>query len=182
VPAIAARIAFDPALPTDLATALSELPMGVASKLAIATSDRPAARSRQSAGLSMWCWAANGEDGRPRRCLTSFTGSSAAQAALVGDDGTVTGWLDALAAMNPDLSMDGEPLVQVWDRDPHARGSYSAWDNVSWDRLADGVFSRMAGRVAFAGEHTAGPAHYATMEGALRSGVRAAEQVASALV
>ena len=86
-------------------------------------------------------------------------------------------WVDALRAMNPDLSLEGEPLVQVWERDPLAGGSYSAWDNASWDRLGDGVFTRAAGPVAFAGEHTAGPAHYATMEG----GVRAAEQVVAAL-
>jgi monoamine oxidase len=39
------------------------------------------------------------------------------------------------------------------------------------------LFSQTVGRLAFAGEHTAGPEHYATMEGGLRSGERAAEQV-----
>jgi monoamine oxidase len=38
-------------------------------------------------------------------------------------------------------------------------------------------FQRTVGRVAFAGEHTAGADHHGTMEGALRSGVRAAMQV-----
>ncbi len=182
VPApIAVGITFEPALPADVVTAWSELPMGVASKLAVPTRERPTPRSRQSTDVSMWCWAADGEDGAPRRCLTSFTGSRAAQTRLVGEDGSVTRWLDAVRAMNPDLSFEGEPLSQVWERDPYARGAYSTWDNVSWDRLGEGVFTRMVGRVAFAGEHTAGPAHYGTMNGAIMSGVRAADQVLGAL-
>jgi hypothetical protein len=129
----------------------------------------------------MWCWAANGEDGAPRRCVTSFAGSPAAQERLFADDGDPTPWMDALRRMNPDLTFDGAPLVYAWGRDPLAGGSYSAWDNASWDRMREGVFTRMAGRLAFAGEHTAGPEHYATMNGALLSGHRAAEQVVAAL-
>ena len=78
-------------------------------------------------------------------------------------------------AMNPDLIGSGSPVLKVWALDPLARGAYSAWDNRSWDRMEE--FDRMVGRVAFAGEHTAGPDHHVTMEGALRSGVRAATQV-----
>ena len=182
VPApVAARMRFTPALPSDLATALAELPMGVASKLAVATQGRPGLRSRQSTDTSMWCWAANGENGAPRWCVTSFAGSPAAQERLFAGDGDPTPWMDALRRMNPDLSFDGTPVVYAWGRDPLAGGSYSAWDNTSWDRMRDGVFTRMAGRVAFAGEHTAGPEYYATMNGALRSGHRAAEQVVAAL-
>ncbi|HEY5859855.1 MAG TPA: FAD-dependent oxidoreductase [Actinomycetota bacterium] len=43
------------------------------------------------------------------------------------------------------------------------------------------MFTRPVGRVAFAGEHTAGADHHGTMEGALRSGRRAAEQVGALL-
>ena len=39
----------------------------------------------------------------------------------------------------------------------------------------------MVDRVAFAGEHTAGAEHYATMNGALLSGRRAADQVLARL-
>ena len=179
VPApVAARLRFDPALPHDLATALRELPMGMASKLAVPTRDRPTPRSRQSTDMSMWCWAANGEDGHARRCVTSFAGSPAAQVALdLRDGGSVTRWVEALARMNPDLAFEDEPLWHVWGDDPRAAGAYSAWDNVSWDRMHEGVFTRMADGVVFAGEHTAGAEHYATMNGALLSGRRAAEQV-----
>jgi monoamine oxidase len=184
VPApLVAGLRFDPALPAELATALAELPMGVASKLAVPTRERPSHRSRQSTDMSMWCWAANGEDGAPRRCVSSFAGAPAAQRELgLGlGGGSVARWVDALARMNPDLTFEGEPLAHVWGRDPLALGSYSAWDNTSWDRLHRGVFTQMVDRVAFAGEHTAGAEHYATMNGALLSGRRAADQVLARL-
>jgi monoamine oxidase len=88
-------------------------------------------------------------------------------------------WLDALAEMNPDLTFEGEPVMYAWADDPYTLGSYSAWDAASVARRD--VFTRPVGRVAFAGEHTAGADHHGTMEGALRSGRRAAEQVASLL-
>ena len=176
VPApIAARLAFVPALPAPLATALRDLPMGVASKFAVATKGRPSIRSRQSSETSMWCWVANGGDGAPRRCVASFAGSPAAQSALGVDQGRVGPWLDALREMNPDVTFQGEPVMYAWSDDPFTLGSYAAFDNASWDRIA--LLSEPFGRLAFAGEHTAGPDHHGTMNGALLSGRRAAAQV-----
>lgn len=169
------RLRFRPALPEDLVTAVRDLPMGVASKLAVATADPPSRRAIQSTELPMWCWAANGSDGRPRRCLASFAGSPSAQEILRTAEGDPGPWVARLRALNPDLTFVGEPRMQAWATDQLTSGAYSAWDDRSWDRMA--LFSGMVGRVAFAGEHTAGPGHYGTMEGALRSGVRAAGQV-----
>jgi monoamine oxidase len=180
VPApIAARLRVTPALPAALATALDELPMGVASKFAVATEKRPTLRSRQSSQRSMWCWAANDEDGRTRRCVASFAGSPAVQEELGITRGRATPWLEALQEMNPDLEFQGEPVMYAWADDPFTLGAYSAWDAASWDR-AD-VFSTPVGRIAFAGEHTGGHADYATMNAAIRSGRRAAQQVLSML-
>jgi monoamine oxidase len=173
------RLRFQPGLPEDLVTALRELPMGVASKLAVATADPPSLRAIQSTELPMWCWAANGSDGQPRRCLASFAGSPSAQENLRTAEGDPGPWVARLRALNPDLTFVGEPRMQAWATDPLTSGAYSAWDDRSWDRRA--LFSTMVGRVAFAGEHTAGPEHYGTMEGALRSGVRAAGQVRDTL-
>ena len=176
VPApIAARLRYEPALPPELATALRELPMGLASKLAVATKGKPTRRTLQSMELPMWCWVANGRGDEPRRCVASFAGSSVAQEALGVASGRVGPWLERLRAMNPDLELVGEPLWYAWGDDPFTVGAYSAWDDRSWDR--HDVFRMPAGRVVFAGEHTAGPKHYATMEGAVRSGLRAAAQV-----
>jgi monoamine oxidase len=123
----------------------------------------------------MWCWVANGADGSPRQLLASFAGSPLAQEALLTAEGDPEPWLARLRAINPDLALTGEVRMQAWAGDPLTRGAYSAWDERSWSRMP--LFSRTVGRLAFAGEHTAGPEHYATMEGALRSGARAAQQV-----
>ncbi|HEX7247215.1 MAG TPA: FAD-dependent oxidoreductase [Actinomycetota bacterium] len=179
VPApIATRIAFTPALPDELATALVQLPMGVASKLAVATKRRPPTRSRQSSERSMWCWTANGAGGKPRRCVASFAGSPAAHDSLGLSRGEPTRWLEAVREMNPDLTLVDEPVVYTWADDPFTLGAYSSWDPVSWARRE--LFSRPVGRVAFAGEHTTADRH-GTMEGAIRSGRRAAEQIVDML-
>ena len=180
VPApVAASLWFEPELPADLARALTELRLGPASKLAVATAGEPALRSVQSTELPMWCWVANGEDGRPRRCVASFAGSPLAQEELRTADGDPEPWIARLRALNPDLELTDDVRMQAWATDPLAGSAYSAWDARSWERMP--VFSRTVGRVAFAGEHTAGPDHYATMEGALRSGARAARQVGELL-
>ncbi len=177
--AIAARLTFEPALPEDLATALRALPMGVASKLAVATRGRPAIRSIQSTETSMWCWVARGSDDEPRGCVASFAGSPAAQEHLGITQGRMTPWLEALERMNPDVTFEGEPVMYAWADDPFTLGAYVAWDEPSWGRMD--VLARPVGRVAFAGEHTAGAAFHGTMNGALLSGRRAAEQVLAAL-
>ena len=179
VVALPARVAsgmrFSPFLPDDLATALYELPMGAASKLAVPVEGAPTPRAVQSAELPFWCWIANGGDGSVRRCLAAFAGSELAQESLETAAGDPGPWLKRLWALNPDLTPCGTPVLKAWALDPMAMGAYAAWDNRSWDRMEQ--FQRTVGRLAFAGEHTAGPEHHDTMEGALRSGVRAATQV-----
>ncbi len=176
VPArVAARISYDPFLPEDLAIALRELPMGEATKLAVPVQDRPEPRAVQSAELPFWSWVALGDAGEPRSCLMSFAGSERARDGLGTRSGEVRTWLERLLAMHGDLVAAGESVMKRWEDDPLTLGAYAAWDNRSWDRMEE--FQRTVGRIAFAGEHTAGPEHHGTMEGALRSGVRAASQV-----
>ena len=172
---IAANLRFDPFLPDDLAIALRELPMGVASKFAVPVEGVSLLRAVQSAELPFWCWVANGDGGVPRNCLAAFAGSGAAEEALGTDAGDPGPWLERLLTLNPDLVPAGAPVMKSWALDPLAMGAYAAWDNRSWDRMEE--FERTVGRLAFAGEHTAGIEHHGTMEGALRSGVRAAAQV-----
>lgn len=179
VPApIVARLTFTPALPAEVGEAYEGLHMGHASKFAVATRQRPPARSRQAADRSMWCWTAAGEGGKTRRCVASFAGSPAAQASLGLTRGESAPWLDAVRAMNPDLTLVDEPVLYAWADDPYTLGAYSAWDPASWARRD--VFARPVGAVFFAGEHTEYE-HHGTMEGALRSGRRAGAQVLETL-
>jgi monoamine oxidase len=77
--------------------------------------------------------------------------------------------------MNPDLELVGEPLMYSWAGDPYTLGSYAAWDEASLDRAH--LFQQPVDRFVMAGEHTAGRGHTGGMDGAVRSGIRAARQV-----
>jgi monoamine oxidase len=67
------------------------------------------------------------------------------------------------------------PLLTVWADDPWAKMAYSAEGTAAQPEDA-ALLQRAVGRVHFAGEHTAGE-WAALMEGALRSGQRAATEV-----
>jgi monoamine oxidase len=176
VPApIAAGLLFDPGLPGPLEEALRELPVGAAAKLAVATTAPVAPLAVQSSDAPFWCWTALGEGGVPRSCLTSFAGSADALTWLGLGEGDPARWLDALAELVPEAELAGSPLVANWTDDPDSLGAYSAWDAPSLDRAQ--LLREPAGRIAFAGEHTAPDGFHGTMEGALRSGRRAAAQV-----
>ena len=98
---VAAGLRFDPFLPDDLATALYELPMGAASKLAVPVEGAPTPRAVQSAELPFWCWIANGGDGSVRRCLAAFAGSELAQESLGTAAGDPGPWLERLCGAEP---------------------------------------------------------------------------------
>ena len=175
VPAPVLRsLGFEPELPADVRAALDALPFGVASKLVVATQDEPSPRSRQSVDGPFWWWAALGEGGRPRRCVTAFAGSPTAQEGLGVGSGDPAVWVARLRSLDPEVGTGDARLVS-WGEDPFARGAYSAMSNEVVPLLP--ALERPAGRVVLAGEHTAGPRWHGTMEGALRSGRRAAGQV-----
>jgi monoamine oxidase len=78
-------------------------------------------------------------------------------------------------ALRPDLAVrpDGA-VLSTWADDPWVRGAYSAHSFSS--RLDEALLCAPVGPLHFAGEHTAGAWH-ALMEGALRSGLRAAAEL-----
>ena len=112
--------------------------------------------------------------GGPRR-LPRPTRHGPVLAALAISGGPAT-WASRIAALRPDLAVDGgRALLTTWNDDPWAGESYSA---LTVDVAGgDGeIIAAPAGRVHFAGEHTAGD-WAGLMEGALRSGERAAREV-----
>jgi monoamine oxidase len=107
---------------------------------------------------------------------SAFAGTERALDALRVDEGSTT-WAAAVRAFRPELPYTpDEPLLATWRDDPWAGGAYSARSLAS--PLDDEALARSVGPIAFAGEHTAGPYH-GLMEGALRSGVRAAGELVS---
>jgi monoamine oxidase len=167
------ELAFDPPLPADQREAFEGLPMGVASKLAAPLEGDPERCAIQCADLPFWFWVADRCEGTCR-VVTSFAGSGIPQGPLDTGTGDPRAWVRRIEGLAPELRPSGPAVMKVWAGDPLARGAYSAWDGDSLRRRH--LFERMLGSVAFAGEHTAGE-HSGTMEGALRSGRRAAAQV-----
>lgn len=83
--------------------------------------------------------------------------------------------LDHMEHVHPDIRRyhDGN-TIKSWDNDPYARGAYSLPGPGDVTRYLDDL-GKPHGRIHFAGEHTS--ILRSTMEGALRSGIRAAAEV-----
>jgi len=174
VPATAlAGIAFDPPLPAWKAKALGDVRYGHAAKLAVPLTAMAAPSSVLAVAERFWSWTAKGADGAVQPVVACFAGSSPAVESLAPQAGPGR-WIGRLAALRPDLELDADSAVlSNWSDDPWVRGAYSE-PHPGRAADADQLLRRPVGRIAFAGEHTAGE-WYALMEGALRSGARAAQ-------
>ncbi|MGI9624197.1 MAG: flavin monoamine oxidase family protein [Acidimicrobiales bacterium] len=170
-------IEFGPSLPQQMSLAASKIRFGEAAKLAVGLVEPPSLRARHDTTRHYWSWTGKGGDGRVRKAVTAFCGSSEAQQKLaIGSSGAST-WLDQLRRANPDLNLDGDTSFHDWSADPWSQGCYSAFDLDAAESRSE--LSAPVGRLTFAGEHTSRES--ATMEGALASGLRAAEQVKAIL-
>jgi monoamine oxidase len=172
VPApVVGTIAFEPALPAPVLDALARLRYGHAAKLFVPLRERPAPSAVLSVPERYWTWTARaGADVQP--VVHAFAGSAAGLERL----GVAAGpgrWLESVARLRPDLALDHDGAVlSSWEDDPWARGAYS----VHTPGGNDPALAERHGRIVLAGEYTAGP-YAALMEGALRSGARAAAQL-----
>ena len=174
VPApVVGDLAFEPPLPERTARAIAAVRTGRAAKLALAL----AAPAPPSAVLAVperfWSFTSLGPDGAPLPVAGTFAGTAAALTRLQVDSGAAT-WTARVRALRPDLALAGPVLLTTWHDDPWARGAYSL--ATPGGALDDPALREPVGRLAFAGEHTAGEWH-GLMEGALRSGERAAADV-----
>jgi monoamine oxidase len=168
--AVLDRIVFDPPLPDWKAGAVGSVRHGHAAKLFL----RLARPAPPSATLSVpgrfWTYTQLAPAGGPLPVACSFAGSPAAVERL-----DVQTWVDAVRALRPDLELDetAEPVHSTWADDPWALAAYSARSLAHPPH--DAELAAPVEPLHFAGEYTAGEYH-ALMEGALRSGVRAAEE------
>src|ERR1700722_10321973 len=136
---------------------------------------RPAPSAAQSVPGRFWAWTATDATGQVQPVLHAFGGTEEGLAALGVADGPAT-WAARVAGLRPELTTDaGRALLTTWNDDPWAGESYSAL-TVTVAGGDEDLLAAPAGRVHFAGEHTAGD-WAGLMEGALRSGERAAREV-----
>ena len=147
---------------------------GHAAKLHVPLAAAPPTSAAMSVPDRFWCWTAEAAPGAVAPVANCFAGSPRALAALEVADGPAT-WLARLAAVRPELPLAGDPVLTTWDDDPWAGFAYTA-DGLAARAGDEELLTAPAGTVHFAGEHTAG-AWRALMEGALRSGIRAADEV-----
>ncbi len=176
--AILKTLPFTPALPDDKRAALGRLPIATAAKLFVPLT----APTDPSATLSVperyWAWTALGADGVVTPVVNCFAGSPAALERLRVSEGPAE-WVASLRRLRPDLELDeAGAVVSTWD-DPWAQGVYSVSSPAALPDDEEAI-CRAELPLVFCGEHTArGDA--GLMEGALRSGLRAAELVGSRL-
>ncbi len=164
------EIAFDPPLPDWKRHAIASVRYGHAAKLFLPLTEPAEPSATLSVPNRFWAYTQRAPDGSPLPVLAAFAGTRAGVDRLTPS---------AVRELRPDLSYaDDEPLLSTWHDDPWVRGAYSARSVES--PLDDRALAEPVGPLAFAGEHTAGEWH-ALMEGALRSGLRAAQQVRAQL-
>jgi monoamine oxidase len=170
------EIEFDPRLEGPTAEALRAVTYGQNSKLFVRLRSPAPPSAIMSVAGHFWTYTQLGPGGEPAPFAVGYTGTAAAVEAL-GNSDAIERWVAALVALRTDLDLDPDPaaaLLSSWHEDPWAQGSYSARSLSS--PLRDDDLARPIGPLHFAGEHTAGEWH-GLMEGALRSGRRAAEQI-----
>jgi monoamine oxidase len=176
--AVLRELTFSPPLPADHLAAWQRAGLGHNAKLHIPLSAPAPASAVQSVPGRFWTWTATDGSAAVQPVLHAFGGTQEGLAALgasAAGRGPAT-WANRVAALRPELALDlSGALLTSWNDDPWAGESYTALttDVAPGD---DEVIAAPVGRVHFAGEHTAGE-WAGLMEGALRSGVRAADEV-----
>jgi monoamine oxidase len=173
--AVLRRLPIVPPVPGRQRAAWERSGLAHNAKLHMPLNRAAAASAVQSVSGRFWTWTAADATGRVQPVLHAFAGTEQGLVALAVTEGPAT-WAAQAAALRPELSTDpARAILTTWNDDPWAGESYTA-DSLAAAPGDAGILAAPAGRIHFAGEHTAG--HWAgLMEGALRSGERAADEV-----
>jgi monoamine oxidase len=176
VPAsVTGRIVFDPPLPGWKLGALDRVAYGHAAKLHVPLLAQAPPSAVMSVPDRYWTYTLRGASGEVQPLVSAFAGSAPALEGLRVADGPAA-WLERLGRLRPDLDLDaGGAVLATWDDDEWARAAYST-RVPGWRAEDDELLARPVGPLHFAGEHTAGD-WAGLMEGALRSGERAAAEL-----
>jgi len=173
--AVLRALPFSPEVPWTYRSAWQRAGLAHNAKLHMPLTRLAAASAVQSVPERFWTWTAVDGSGQVQPVLHAFGGTEEGLAALAVAEGPAT-WASRATALRPELSADpSRAMLTTWNDDPWAGESYSALTVAVADG-DDDLIAAPLGRVHFAGEHTAG-AWAGLMEGALRSGARAASEV-----
>ncbi|QPA29865.1 FAD-dependent oxidoreductase (plasmid) [Brucella anthropi] len=156
-------------LPHDMQQAIETREMGAAAKLNIAVSGDAPPKGMQTPNGPWWSWSTADPSGtKARGSLTGYAGGWATMRSL-GLEESPERWLSEIKAYRTDLEVSDTYIFHNWGTYEHTEGAYSM-PGLAWEPEFDNAFNRLAGRIAFAGEHT----YQASLNGALESGARAA--------
>ncbi len=176
--AVLRGLSFSPPVPDAARRAWQRAGLAHNAKLHVPLTAAAVPSAVQSVPGKFWTWTAAGATGQVQPVVHAFGGTEEGLAALAVSGGPAA-WASRVAALRRELAMDtGRALLTTWNDDPWAGESYSALTVAAADG-DDEMLAAPAGRVHFAGEHTAGD-WAGLMEGALRSGERAAREVLAA--
>ena len=179
--AVTEQIAFDPPLSSERRAAMAAIPIGQAAKLAVPADEPVAAAAIMSTPGRFWAYASPCDE-VGGTVVGSWAGATPVLDLLEVDEGS-TVWAREIRALWPELpalDIDAASMT-VWRSDREwTGGSYSAVTGIPDDRDRHPIGDAI-GRLAFAGEHTAPRDWTATIEGAIRSGQRAAEDILDTL-
>ena len=165
------EIEIDPELPRATSAAVGRIPMSAAGKLAVPLRSPAAARAVMSVPHRFWAWTTPSDE-VGGRVVGSWAGSLPVLDALDARSGDPGCWLGRLDELWPALELErGGAELTLWDSTAWPRGAYSVQ---STD--VEGPLETGSARLVLAGEYTAGT-WTGTMEGALRSGIRAARDL-----
>jgi monoamine oxidase len=172
------RLPIEPPVPGRQRAAWERSGLGHNAKLHLPLNRAAPASAVLSVPGRFWTWTAADRTGQIQPVLHAFGGTEDGLAALGVADGPAA-WAARVAALRPELDADpARAVLTTWNDDPWTGESYSA-DIVTAAPGDPGLVAAPAGRIHFAGEHTAGE-WAALMEGALRSGQRAAAEILAA--
>ncbi len=175
--AVLRDLPFSPGIPGTIRQAWQRAGLAHNAKLHIPLAAPVPASAVQSVPGMFWTWTATDASGEVQPVLHTFAGTPEGLDALAVTRGPAA-WAGAVARLRPELRLDPDrALLTTWNDDPWAGESYSAL-TIHTREGDDDLIATPVGRVHFAGEHTAGEAA-GLMEGALRSGARAAQEVLS---
>jgi monoamine oxidase len=163
-------LTFEPALPQWKRDALAAVRYGHAAKLFLPLAGPHEPSAVLSVRERYWTYTQLAPDGAPLPVATSFAGTAAALERLEVERGPET-WAESVRRLRPELPLaEGDAVLATWED-----GAYSA--RALSSPLDDDALARPIGPLHFAGEHTGGDWH-GLMEGALRSGLRVADELA----
>jgi monoamine oxidase len=156
-------------------SALGRLVQGHAAKLHVPLATTPATSAVLSVPGRFWTWTALDAEETVAPVVNSFAGSAPSLARLEVGAGSER-WLSAVRAVRADLDLaDAAPLLTTWADDPYARGAYTE-QSPDFTAEHQRALDAPVGSVHLAGEYL--DAEFTgLMEGALRSGRRAAASV-----